>query len=695
VLHRSSKKLKLPAGCAHDTLEGNRRIHYWQAYLGQMMHKRLVPLFLSIVCSAGVWPDRCGAQGIPTTQRLGTNLESVTDYSPQVPFTDLFLSSREWFTQCQVGVDPGCTSANAWDTGEAASLDLDAHGWVRSLPSSLDAPIYTSVATFWDLPTDFPAGRYVVLYEGQGTIEYGLGARRIDELSSVGRDVVEVDISRGGILLRITATNTSSDGDYVREIRFVAEGEEARLLANRFSRRFLDRLQPYQAIRFMDWMRTNDSIVSSWSARSKPTDARYSTPKGVPVEVMVDLSNTTEKAPWFTMPHQATDEYVRQFATVVRDQLLSSLPIFVEYSNEIWNSAFSQGGWVEDRGVTEWPGSLESRFTKRINWHGKRTAEVCEIWKSVFGTAPERVVCVLASQAANSWTAQEGLSCPLWNESPCVSHGINAIAVAPYFGGYLGDPATAAEVASWSSSSAGMTKLFSELQYGGEISGGPTGGALSESFSWIEANRLVADLFKVALLSYEGGQHLVGIGGAGSNLTLTTMFTSANRDTRMGALYATYLQGWESRGGGLLMHFNDIGSYSRYGSWGALESVEQTSSPKYDALWTYSLGTAPPGSLTPTPGPTATPSPRSKRRLRVRKDGRGSVVSSPGGIQCGNRCAADFRAGRTVRLIARPSRGYRFTRWSGGCVSSDSTCLLGLSSSQIVRAHFSRIRGRG
>jgi hypothetical protein len=46
-------------------------------------------------------------------------------------------------------------------------------------------------------------------------------------------------------------------------------------------------------------------------------------------------------------------------------------------------------------------------------------------------------------------------------------------------------------------------------------------------------------------------------------------------------------------------------------------------------------------------------------------------------------------------LIARPSRGYRFTRWSGGCVSSDSTCLLGLSSSQIVRAHFSRIRGRG
>jgi hypothetical protein len=652
------------------------------------MRRRLVPLIISFACFVACAADIAVAQG----RRLGTNLEAVTDYSPQVPFTDLFLSSREWFTQCQAGLDPGCTSFNAWDTGEAASLDLDANGWVRSLPMLSDAPIYTSVATFWDLPANFPAGRYVVLYEGQGTIEYGLGARRIDELSSVGRDVVEVDISRGGILLRITATDTLSDGDYVRGIRFVAEGDEYRLLTNRFSRRFIDRLQPYQALRFMDWMRTNDSIVSSWSTRAQPTDLRYSTAKGVPVEVMVDLSNVTEKSPWFTMPHQATDEYVEQFATTVRDNLLSSLPIYVEYSNEVWNSAFSQGDWVEDRGVTEWPGSQESRFTKRINWHGKRTAEMCEIWRLVFGASPERVVCVLASQAANSWTAQEGLSCPLWNEAPCVGHGINAIAVAPYFGGYLGEPANASEVVSWSSSSAGMTKLFTELESGGMISGGPKGGALSESFSWIEANKSVADLFNVALLSYEGGQHLVGVGAAKENVTLTTMFTSANRDLRMGTLYTNYLQGWESRGGGLFMHFSDIGSYSRYGSWGALESVTQAFSPKYDALWAYSLGTPPPGVLTPTPGPTATPSPRSKRRLRVRKEGRGSVVSSPAGIRCGGRCTADFATGRKIRLIARPSRGYRFVQWSGVCASSGSTCTFVLSSSQIVRAQFSRVR---
>jgi hypothetical protein len=659
------------------------------------MIDRLLASLLSLMASLMVASvDRAVAQsGAP--RRLGTNLEAVTDYSPQTPFTDLFLSSREWFTQCQVGVDPGCSSSNSWDTGEAGSLVLDANGWVRSLPASSDTPIYTSVATFWDLPSDFPSGRYVVLFDGQGTIEYGLGATRIAELSSPGRDVVQVNISGGGILLRITATDPLSDGDYVRSIRFVAEGDETRLITNRFSRIFIDRLQPYTALRFMDWMRTNDSVVSSWSGRAQATDVRYSTSKGVPVEVMVDLSNTTEKAPWFTMPHQATDEYVQQFATVVRDQLISSLPIYVEYSNEVWNSAFSQGDWVEGRGVIEWPGSLESRFTKRINWHGKRTAEVCEIWKSVFAAAPERVICVLASQAANSWTAQEGLSCPLWNEAPCVSHGINAIAVAPYFGGYLGEAGNASEVSGWSSSLAGMTKLFIELQSGGKLAGGPTGGAIAQSFEWMEANKSVADIFNVALLSYEGGQHLVGVGGAENDSMLTTIFTAANRDARMGTLYTSYLQGWEARGGGLFMHFNDVGAYSRYGSWGALENVEQTSSPKYDALWTYSLGTTPPGSLTPTPEPTATPSPRSKRRLRVRKQGRGTVVSSPSGIHCGGRCAADFRTGRTVRLVARPSRGYRFAGWSGACSSNDSSCSLTLSSSQIVRATFTRSRKVG
>ena len=640
-----------------------------------------------IVCIAAV---SCPAQGQEASRRLGTNLDAVTDYSPQVPFTNIFLSSRDWFTQCLAGVDPGCASSNAWDTGESALIDLDSDGWVRSLPSPGAAPLFTSVATFWDLPPEFPSGRYVVLYDGQGVIEYGIGATKLPELSTRGRDVVTVDISRGGILLRITETNTLGDGDYIRSIRFVAEADERGLLTNRFSGAFLKRLQPYQALRFMDWMRTNDSVVSTWGGRSQQSDARFSTAKGVPAEIMVELSNTTEKAPWFTIPHQATDEYVRNFATLVRESLLSTLPIYVEYSNEIWNAGFSQGGWVEAQGVTEWPASLESRFTKRMNWHGKRSAHVCEIWKSVFAASPERVTCVLASQAANSWTAQEALSCPLWSEAPCSGHGIGALAIAPYMGDYLGQEENATQVARWGASASGLSKLFAELQSGGELSGGATGGAVAQSFGWIEANRTVADAFGVALLSYEGGQHLVGVGSASHNSTLTSLFTQANREERMGAVYTAYLQGWESRGGGLFMHFTDTSSYSRYGSWGALELIGQTASAKYNALWTYAFGTQPPVPLPSTPLPTPPPTVIPSKTIRASKRGRGEIVSSPGGIRCGSRCSATFSQTRKVILKSRPASRYRFVGWTGACQHSRRVCVVTLPYAGNVTATFSK-----
>lgn len=36
------------------------------------------------------------------------------------------------------------------------------------------------------------------------------------------------------------------------------------------------------------------------------------------------------------------------------------------------------------------------------------------------------------------------------------------------------------------------------------------------------------------------------------------------------------------------MNFSLMGRYSRYGSWGALEYMNETSSPKYDAIADYS-----------------------------------------------------------------------------------------------------------
>jgi hypothetical protein len=614
-----------------------------------------------------------------TNSDLGTNLSEVTDYSHQLPFNNIFLFSRKWLTQCSADSDPGCSDELAFNTGEDASLDLDPSGWIRSLPAPSAQPIFTRAATIWDVPSDFPRGEYLVLYDGEGVIEYDLGARKNVAKSTKGRDLVDVSPESGAIVLRIIATDPAN---YIRNIRMVEVSAEPLLATTPFRPQFVDRLRPYKALRFMDWMRTNNSPQSNWNLRARPNDARYSTEKGVPAEIMIELSNTTGKNPWFTIPHLADDSYVESFASLTKELLAPSLQVYLEYSNEAWNSVFSQGAFIEQQGLLEWPNVEASAFTKRINWYGKRSAQICQIWKRVFAESSGRVTCVMASQAANSWTATEALTCPLWNSGPCIQHGISALAIAPYFGDYLGGDNYVAEVSSWAQQGdAGIDKLFAEIQLGGALTNGPRGGALEQSMSWIEQNRAVATSFALQLVSYEGGQHLVGVGAASARAPITKLFTSSNRDPRMGDTYFSYLNGWRERGGGLFMHFTDISSYSVFGSWGALEGVGDTQSPKYNALLKFA-GLTPSDSTPPTP--------QLERTIAVMKRGSGMVESSPKGISCGSTCRYRFQTGSQVKLIAKPSRSSRFTRWIGGCKHSKPTCRVRIRGDMRITAVFQR-----
>lgn len=177
----------------------------------------------------------------------------------------------------------------------------------------------------------------------------------------------------------------------------------------------------------------------------------------------------------------------------------------------------------------------------------------------------------------------------------------------------------------------------------------------------------------------------MAVGHATDNSTLTSMFTDANRDERVGDLYSSYLQGWAARGGGLFMHFTDIGSYTKYGSWGALERIGENASAKYNALWSYSLGTEPPPKYT---APALIPNP--SRILKVSKRGRGEVVSSPYGIRCGSRCKAVFSRGARVRLHSRPAASYRLIKWKGACKHNSKICIVSMRNSRSVTAIFER-----
>lgn len=68
---------------------------------------------------------------------------------------------------------------------------------------------------------------------------------------------------------------------------------------------------------------------------SIPRRSYATTRGGVPVEVMVGLANRVGAAPWFNMPHTATDDYTTKFAELVRDTLRPDVAVYVEFSNEV------------------------------------------------------------------------------------------------------------------------------------------------------------------------------------------------------------------------------------------------------------------------------------------------------------------------------------------------------------------------
>ena len=112
---------------------------------------------------------------------------------------------------------------------------------------------------------------------------------------------------------------------------------------------------------------------------------------------------------------------------------------------------------------------------------------------------------------------------------------------------------------------------------------------LPQTMQWTLAYRDIASRYGVHLVAYEGGQHMIGYQGGENDAALNQRFDAFNRDPRIKAIYLEYLDGWRRSGGELFMHFADVGPYTKWGRWGALEFLGQPreAAPKYDALQTF------------------------------------------------------------------------------------------------------------
>lgn len=479
------------------------------------------------------------------TASLGMNLAGPADWNTELPFVNVFRQSRPWVSQKQ---------GSPW--GKGPELALDEHGWVKRLEAGCwaESPLCTIEGG------NYPSGAYTVLYDGKGKLAFAGAAKVAAE--EPGQVTINVDASRAGFFLQIHETDPA---DYVRNIRVILPGHADTYEQQPWNPAFLKLWRGVACLRFMDFMHTNNSTISRWDQRPTMEDATWSR-HGVPAEAMIDLANRLECDAWFCMPHQADDDYVRQFAALAKSQLDPERKVYIEYSNEVWNGQFQQNRYAAEQGQKL--GFADKAWEAAWRYTAHRSVEIFQIWRQEFGQ--ERLVRVLPSQAANPYVAQQILG---FRDA---AGQADALAIAPYLSMNLspqGKPSSD-EVADWT---VGEVLDYAEQH------------ALPQCTKWMEQNRELAAKHQLQLLAYEGGQHFVGVGGGERNEQLTRVLHAANADPRLAEIYARYFAAWEANGGGLFCYFSSVGGWSKWGSWGALQSLEEapSQSPKYQALQTW------------------------------------------------------------------------------------------------------------
>jgi hypothetical protein len=513
---------------------------------GAMASSRTIAAVLVAAAAAGIClygPHQTGIQthdppfrpppadsASPAEPHFGMNLAEVVDWAREWAFVDVFKHSRPWI-----------------EKGDRPFV-YDPHGWPRLRPGQ-------SVETLMvrELEGHYPAGRYVAIWAGTGEV----AVNKFDVVRVVSRQPgrIEFDVTPadGGIQLRIIS---SDPNDPVRDGHVWLPGFEG--ATSPFHPLFLERLGPAEVLRFMKWQRTEHSPTRTWDERPKPDDARWSTSAGVPPEVMIDLANAAGKHPWFCVPHRADDDYVRHFARLAKERLRPDLKVYVEYSNEVWNRRYPAHHHAAAEGRR-----LKLGDPAAARYYARRSVEVFRLWEDEFGK--DRLVRVLASQFANPWLTEQVLA---WRDA--AKHA-DVLAVAPYFGHRFGDPKSAAATAKLT-----VGQLLDQLA--AEVDG--------PNREMMRAQGALARKYGLPLIAYEGGQHLVGVGGAENNAALTALFMAANRHPRMGEITRRHYEHWFAAGGGLYVAFVDVEAPGKYGAWGTLEFQDQpaAAAPKYQAL---------------------------------------------------------------------------------------------------------------
>ncbi len=574
----------------------------------------------------------CGAPalaGTNPTAPLGTNLTEVVDFSDEFPFVDLMKSSRDLIpgnaTGCfdcrSPGTNPNCLAPNACPV----NLNLDANGFLSGLqPNQVARLVLHAGSSVGELP----AGSYTMRFDGAGSFNF-TGANVTS--STAGQTVFNVTSSASNnIIINFSAITA---GNPLRNIKILPPGgrcsnDDKRACdtsancigpsicelytdpgiadAQLFQPQFLKNIEGFRLLRFMDWMRTNSSPMVNVADYPTAASANW---RRVPISVLAELGNRSASDIWVTIPHRASDALVDNIATTLRDSFRADRKIYVEFSNENWNGLFNQNREIprqfcpnfpdlaagcENDGI---PGNgiaceLNSNFSlgaassacfqALVRGWGDRSVQIFDRFDAVFGaSARQRLIRVIAAQAANADLGRQVMVRNATGQNFTIASKTDVYASAPYIGTEYCSPTTGINPDNSAAVYANVDAFLDHFSNQG----------MARALGFMTSSRamLTNNFPQLRHVSYEGGQHLAGIGGLTLNATCNSIFDAANRNPRMRTIYETYLANWKQNGDEFV-HFYNVGRYSAFGRWGALEAQNQDplTAPKFQAMLNHS-----------------------------------------------------------------------------------------------------------
>ena len=457
---------------------------------------------------------------------LGLNLFGLDTFNRQQVFANLIAHS-EWMSSYGEG----------WTA--IPPQQLDRLGWVKYLEIGQTAPRPLILP-----PAPFRPTTVQCTYDGSGELTAGgVASVRSQSERSLIFDLDPTGAEGEGAWLELIRTDP---GDPLRNLDCRERGLDANA---RFHPEFLAFLEGFRIIRFLDWQRVNDNRVATWDGRTLPESSSQTGAMGASIEDMVDLANAVGADPWFLMPYRADDDYVRNFARLVRQRLDPERTAYVELGNEIWNTMFDAARQAQREGLALGLGGGDPS-TAQAQRYAQQHVRVMRIWTEEFSDEPQRLVRVAAAQNANPYLANIVL------EYADTARWTDALAVAPYVwldleGRDVSD----------------VDGIFAAIP-----------AELAETFDFAEQNRAIALQHGKRLIAYEGGQHLVT-----ADLDLAR---ALQRDPRMRGVYADYLAAWRAQMGDALVLYASTAPISEYGSWGLREYAGQpeADAPKLQAV---------------------------------------------------------------------------------------------------------------